>query len=102
MKKANHRLGRDNDRDHGLGRGTGTHRRVPASKHRRNFAGLRVSDRCACLGLRSTTPASWRRPCYVLHAYDQYGVKVRVLADAQVYDAGPRIIHGQTDEATKR
>jgi hypothetical protein len=38
----------------------------------------------------------------VLHAYDHYGVKVRVVADAQLYDAGPRIIHGQTDEASKR
>jgi hypothetical protein len=54
------------------------------------------------LGYDPTTPASWRRPCYVLHAYDQYGVKVRMVADAQVHDAGPRIIHGQTDKASKR
>jgi hypothetical protein len=38
----------------------------------------------------------------VLHAYDQYGVKVRMVADAQVHDAGPRIIHGKTDKASKR
>jgi hypothetical protein len=44
----------------------------------------------------------WHGPYYVLHAYDHYGVKVRVVADAQLYDAGPRIIHGQTDEASKR
>lgn len=58
------------------------------------------------LGYDPTTPAFRRGPYYVLHAYDRYGIEVRVVADAQLgdivsirpvfaprYDAGPRIIH---------
>jgi hypothetical protein len=64
------------------------------------------------LGYDPTTPASWRVRYYVLHAYDRYGVKLHVVADVQLGDfvsirpvfvrPGPRIIHGQTDEACKR
>ncbi len=58
------------------------------------------------LGLNPATQPFRRGPYYVLHAYDPYGVKMRVVADAQLgdivsirrvfappYDDGPRIIH---------
>ncbi len=73
------------------------------------------------MGLDPTTEPLRRGPYYVLHAYDPYGVEVRVVADAQlgdilsttpaqalnnayapIYERGPRIIHvpqhGERDE----
>ena len=58
------------------------------------------------LGYDPASPTFRHGHYYVLHAYNRYGVKVRVAADAQLgdivsiepvfmphYDAGPRIIH---------
>ena len=64
------------------------------------------------MGYDPTTPAFRRGPYYVLHAYDRYGVKVRVVNDTQLGDTEasiraalrcrPRIIHVQPGEASKR
>jgi len=92
----------------------GTYRRGPASTAEM-LPAYEILTTVRALGYDPTTPAFRRGPYYVLHAYDRYGVKVRVVADAQLgdivsirpvfvrhYDAGPRIIHVQTDEASKR
>lgn len=83
----------------------GTYQREPMSA-----AGMlpayEILTTVRALGFDPTTPAFRRGPYYVLHAYDRSGVKVRVVADAQLgdivsikpvfvphYDAGPRVIH---------
>ncbi len=83
----------------------GTYRREPMSATGM-LPAYEILTTVRALGYDPTTPAFRHGPYYVLHAYDQYGVKVRVVADAQLgdivairpvfaprYDAGPRIIH---------
>jgi hypothetical protein len=83
----------------------GTSRREPGSAGSM-LPAYEILTSVRALGYDPTTPAFRRGPYYVLHAYDRYGVKVRVVADAQLgdivsirpvfavrYDAGPRIIH---------
>ena len=92
----------------------GTYGRGPASAAEM-LPAYEILTTVRALGYDPTTPAFRRGPYYVLHAYDRYGVKVRVVTDAQLgdivsirpvfaprYDAGPRIIHVQPGEASKR
>ena len=83
----------------------GTYQHEPGSSARL-LPAYEILTTVRALGFNPTTPALRRGPYYVLHAYDQYGIKMRVVADAQLgdivairpvfvtrYDAGPRIIH---------
>ena len=82
----------------------GTYRSGPVG-----FAHARSADEInttlLVLGYDPASPAFRHGRYYVLHAYNQYGVKVRVVADVRLgdivsikpvfmphYDAGPRII----------
>lgn len=66
----------------------------------------RIFTTVRALGFNPTTQPIRRGPYFVLHAFDPYGIQVRVVADAELgdilsvtdvvgprYDFGPRIIH---------
>ena len=70
----------------------------------------RIFATVRALGFNPTTQPIRRGPYYVLHAFDPYGIEVRVVADAELgdilsvtdvvgprYDFGPRIIHVPAD-----
>jgi hypothetical protein len=83
-------------------------------RHPRHERDLLSPDRIfatvRALGFNPTTQPIRRGPYYVLHAFDPYGIEVRVVADAELgdilsvtdvvgprYDFGPRIIHVPAD-----